>query len=652
MKGKQQMPELEHVFSPVKVAGLELANRILMPAMHLNMAPDGFMSDGLIDFYEERAKAGPGPGLMILGGCYTERRGMGTPSMVAIDDDKYIPGLQRFTERIHKHSQPVAAQLYHSGRYAFSFLSGEQPVSCSAVASKFNPEVPRELTPEEIIEVELNYGHAARRAVEAGFDAVELIVCGGYIVNQFLSPLVNRRTDRYGGDIDARMTFMREVIAAIREEIGPGFPFICRLSGSDFVEGSHTLEETKVVAAEMERCGVDMISVTGGWHETRVPQITMNVPRGAFVYLAEGIRESVESIPVACCNRINDPALAERILADDRADIVGMARAFLADPNFLRKAYERRLEDIRTCVACNQGCFDHVLLLQPISCTLNPRVNRERETELSPASEKKTVLVAGGGPAGMEVAWVAAHRGHRVILCEESSKLGGQGNLAAVPPGREEWAEMVRYLTRQLDNKGVEVRLDTPVTVELVRELSPDALVAATGARQLIPRIEGIEGDNVVNAWDILTRIAETGRKVVVVGGGAVGVETASLLAEEGREVTVVEMMDRCGADIGQSSRWVILKDAAAAGVKMVESCRVSKIIPEGVVAEAGGEERVFAADTVVIAVGSRPEDGLRERLVEEGMLEGIEFYSLGDCVKPRKAYEAIHEGFEVGRSI
>lgn len=646
------MPGFEHVFTSIKVAALELKNRILMPAMHLNMAPDGFMSDGLIDFYEERAKAGPGPGLMILGGCYTERRGMGTPSMVAIDDDKCIPGLRRFTDRVHKYGQPVAAQLYHSGRYAFSFLTGEQPVSASAVPSRFNPEVPRELTPEEIIEVELNYGRAARRAVDAGFDAVELIVNGGYIVNQFLSPLVNKRTDRYNGDIDARMTFMREVMAAIREAIGPEFPFICRLSGSDFVEGSHTLVETKVVAAEMERCGADMISVTGGWHETRVPQITMNVPRGAFVYLAEGIRESVEKIPVACCNRINDPALAERILTDDRADIVGMARAFLADPNILRKAYEGRTEDIRTCLACNQGCLDHVFMLKPISCTMNPRVNRERETELETAPVKKRVLVAGGGPAGMEAAWVAAHRGHDVVLCEETGELGGQGNLAAVPPGREEWGEMVRYLKHQLENKQVEVRLNTPVTPDLLKELGPDALVMATGAGQLIPRIEGIDGPNVLNAWDVLTGVAVAGHKVVVVGGGAVGVETATFLAEEGRDVTVVEMLDRCGADIGQSSRWVILKDAASAGVKTVRSCRVSKIIEDGVVTETAEEQRVFPADTVVIAVGSRAEDGLWKLLADEGMLEEIEFHKIGDCVKPRKAYDAIHEGFEVGSRI
>lgn len=644
--------EFEHIFSPIKVAGLELKNRILMPAMHLNMADEGAMTDGLIDFYEERAKADPGPGLMILGGCYTERRGMGTPSMVALDDDRYLPGLQRFTDRIHKHGQPVSAQLYHSGRYAFSFLSGEQPVSCSPVPSKFNPEVPHELTQEEIIEVELNYGKAARRAQQAGFDVVELIVCGGYIVNQFLSPLVNKRTDRYNGDIDARMTFMREVIAAIREAVGGDYPVTCRLSGSDFVEGSHTLDDTKIVAAEMERCGVDMISVTGGWHETRVPQITMNVLRGAFVYLAEGIRESVEKIPVACCNRINTPDLAEQILADDRADIVGMARAFLADPNFLRKAYEGRAEDIRTCVACNQGCLDHVFMLQPISCTVNPRVNRERETELESAARKKKVLVAGGGPAGMEAAWVAAHRGHAVTLCEEAAELGGQGLLAAVPPGREEWFEMVRYLARQVERKGVKVMHDTKVTPELVNELEPDVLVLATGARQLIPGIEGIDGQKVVNAWDVLMDIAETGHTVVVVGGGAVGIETATYLAEGGRDVTVVEMLDRCGADIGPSSRWVILKDAAGAGVKIVKSCLVSRIIDEGVVTESAGEERVLAADTVVIAVGSRPEDALFKGLSDAGALEGMEFYKAGDCAEPRKVYDAIHEGFDIGRRI
>jgi len=646
------LAEFKRIFEPIKIADLEMKNRILMPAMHLNMTREGFMTGGLIDFYEERAKADPGPGLMILGGCYTERRGMGTPTMVGIDDDKFIPGLKEFTDRIHRHGQPVAAQLYHAGRYAFSFLMGEQPVAPSAVPSRFNPEVPKALTGEEIIGIERTYGDAARRAREAGFDAVELIVCGGYIVNQFLSPLTNQREDRYNGDIFARMTFMREVLESIREAVGPDFPLICRLSGSDFVEGSHTLEETKVVAAEMERCGVDMISVTGGWHETRVPQITMNVPRGAFVYLAEGIRGSVKSIPVACCNRINNPELAERILEDDRTDIVGMARAFLADPEILHKAREGRAADIRTCVACNQGCFDHVMLLQPISCTVNPRANRERETELAPATEKKRVLVVGGGPGGMEAAWVAAARGHAVTLCEASDELGGQGLLAAVPPGREEWSEMVRYLSRQVVNEGVDVMLGTTFTPDLLDEFGPDVLVIATGARQIVPGIAGIDGPTVINAWDVLTGVSETGDTVAVVGGGAVGIETATFLAEQGKDVTVIEMMDKCGADMGLSSRWVILKDAAAAGVKTVQSCRVVKIAEEGAYVEAGSELRLCPADSVLIAVGSKAENGLWKSLSEKGLLESLEFYKVGDCVEPRRVYDAIHEGFDVGLRI
>lgn len=646
------MPGYEHLFTPVRVGSLELENRVLMPAMHMNMAKDGYVTDGLIDFYVERARAAPGPGLMILGGCYTERRGMGTPTMVALDDDVYVPRLKEFTEGVHRHGQPVAAQLYHAGAYAFGVVTGERPVSASAVKSRLTREVPHALTGEEIAGVVGAYAAAARRAVEAGFDAVELIVCGGYIVNQFLSPLTNRREDRYGGDLDARMTFMREVMAAIRRATGPGFPFICRLSGSDFVEGSNTLEETPVIAAEMERCGADMISVTGGWHETRVPQITMNVPRGAYIYLAETIRRAVKSIPVAGCNRVNDPRLAERILAEDRVDIVGMGRAFIADPEVLRKAREGREADIRTCVACNQGCFDHVFMLQPVSCTVNPRANRERETELVPAPDPKLVLVAGGGPAGMEAAWVAAARGHRVILCERSSRLGGQGNLASVPPGREEWAEMVRYLEREVENNRVEVRLDTEVTPVLIEEISPDVLVTATGARQLEPPIEGADGPNVVYAWDVLAGKARVGGRVVVVGGGAVGLETATLLAEKGGRVTVLELLGRCGADIGVSTRWTIVRDALEAGVEIVESCRVSRIAADRVIAERDGEPVGYPADTVVIAAGSVSEERPWADPGKGGTGRRPEARAIGDCVRPRKAYDAIHEGFELGRTI
>jgi len=645
-------PEYKHLFEPIRVGTMTLANRVLMPAMHMGMAEGGFISDGFIDFYEERAKAAPGPGLMIVGGCYTEKRGMGAPNFVGLDDDRFVPRLKELTDRIHRYDSRIAAQLYHGGRYSPGFLTGEEPVSASAIPSRLTRETPRELTIPEIKEVQENFAKAARRVLEAGFDAVELICAAGYLVNQFLSPLTNRRDDYYGGDIYGRMTFLLESIAAIRDAIGEDFPLICRLSGSDFVEGSHTLDETKVVAREIEKAGVDLISVTGGWHETRVPQITMNVPRGAYVYLAEGIKSAVEKVPVAACNRINNPGMAEEILAEGRADMVAMARAFIADPDFLRKAYEGKTGHIRTCIACNQGCLDHVFTLKPVTCMLNPRANRERETELLPATKKKSVLVAGGGPGGMEAAWVAAHRGHDVTLCECSGELGGQGVLAGVPPGREEFDEMVRYLKHQVQAKGVKVRLDTRVTAGLVKEMNPGAVVMATGARQILPEIEGIDGPNVVYAWDVLAGKADAGKTVVVVGGGAVGIETGAFLAERGRDVTVVEMLEKLGTDIGITTRWTILKDARELGVKFAESCCVERITGDGVMADRGGKPLEFKADTVVIAVGSSPNAGLEDELRTAGLIDEVEFYKVGDCKEARKAMEAIHEGFAAGLAL
>lgn len=647
------MNGFERIMEPIRVAGLKIENRILMPAMHMNMAPGGMMTDGLIDFYEERAKARPGPGLMILGGCYAEHRGLGTPSMVGISDDRFIPGLTRFTERMHRHGQAVGAQLYHAGRYVFSMLTGEQGVAPSAVMSRFNKEMPRALSTAEVEGVVENFGAAAGRAREAGFDAVELIGNGGYLLNQFLSPIVNLREDRYGGDINGRMTFMREVLAAMREAVGDDFPIILRLSGSDFVDGSHTLDEARAVAAEAERYGADMISVTGGWHETRVPQITMNVPRGAFVYLAEGIKSAVDQVPVACCNRVNSPELAEQILSLGRADLVGMARGFLADPQILQKAVEGRGDEIATCIGCTQGCFDHVMFLKPISCTVNPRANIERETCVTPAESPRKVLVVGGGPAGMQVAVTAAERGHDTCLWEKSDRLGGQLNLAAVPPGREEWSEVVRYFTARLKATGVDLQLSREADFASISRHAPDVLIIATGAYQAVPAIEGIEGPNVLYAWDLLSGEVEAGvdfagRRVLVVGGGAVGIETGTMLADLGAVVTVVEALGRIGNDIGPSSRWTILQDAAGAGVETVIGCDITAIREGGAVGRVDGTEEFFKADKVIIATGSKANDRLAKELAERknGRLEVI---AIGDCLDPRKAFDAIHEGFRTG---
>lgn len=647
------MAGFENIFTPIDIGTMQLENRIIMPAMHIGMAEEGLITDNFIDFYEERAAAGPGPGLIVIGGLYIEKRGMGAPNFASIDDDRYIPRLKEFTGRIHGHGVKTAVQLFHAGRYAFSFVIGEQPVSASDVPSRYNREKPRPLSIEEIEQIVGMYGEAAGRVRESGFDAVELICSAGYLVSQFLSPLTNKREDRYGGDIYGRMTFLKEVIAEIKRSAGEDFPLICRVSGSDFVEGSHSLEDVKTVAVQIEKSGADLISVTGGWHETKVPQITMNVPRGAFVYLAEGIKNKTDKIPVACCNRINDPVLAETILADGRADMVAMGRAFIADPEILAKVKGKRRREVRKCIACNQGCFDYVFMARPITCTVNPRVGREAETRLEKAGTSKKILVAGGGPAGLEAAWTASKRGHEVVLCEKSSKLGGQCRLAAVPPGREEFGELVEYFEDQMDIEGIDLRLNTAVDPDLIRDISPDALIVATGAVQIVPNIKGLDDSNAVYAWDVLGGKEVTGDTVVIVGGGAVGIETAMYLAERGKKVTVLEMQARLGADIGLSTRWTILQDAAELGVEMLRNRTVVEIDSQTVVTVKGdnpeAEER-FPADTVVIAVGAKPDDELEMKLGGAG--SDLEVFYVGDCVEARKAIEAIREGFDTGYGI
>ncbi|MEX2704474.1 MAG: FAD-dependent oxidoreductase [Candidatus Freyrarchaeum guaymaensis] len=658
------------LFEPIKINTMELKNRIVMPAMHLGYAQDGYVTQQLIDFYAERAKNEVG--LILVGGCWTELLGKGMDSMIRIDTDDAIPGLSKLAKAIHEGGAKCGAQLYHSGRYAFSFIIGQTPVSASAVPSKFTGETPRAMTKEEILETEKNYGEAALRAKKAGFDAVELIASAGYLIPQFLSPLTNKRDDEYGGDLKNRARFGIECIHAIRDRVGDDFPLIMRISGDDMVPGSNTYKEVREYVPLFAEAGVDMFNVTGGWHESRVPQITMNVPRGCYVWLAENVKEVVD-VPVMACNRITDPLLAEQILLDGKADLVGIGRALICDPEWARKAKEGRFREIRQCLGCNQGCFDHVFELKPVECLANAAASREAEYRIKPTAKRKRVLIIGGGPAGMEAARVAKLRGHDVTLYEKSNTLGGQLNLAAAPQDRREFKNLVDYLSYQMELLGVNVVLGKEVTPELVKELKPDVVIVATGGRPLIPDIPGVNGSNVVLSWDVLAGRVPVGKKVVIVGGGGVGCETGLFLTDRGsitpeqmiflvnfgvldletgydmvrktREVTIVEMLDRMGVDIGRTTRWTILKTLAMRGVQMLTNAKVTEITERGVVLENGD---VIEADTVVLAVGTVPNNELIDQL--EGVVP--ELYAIGDCVEPRKAFEAVHEAAEIARKI
>jgi len=527
------------------------------------------------------------------------------------------------------------------------------------------------------VETKRDYADAARRVKEAGYDLVEVLACTGYLIPQFMSPTINLRDDEYGGPLENRMRFGLEVADAIREAVGPDFPISFRIDGHDYMEGGNTNREWSLFAAELEKHGASVINVTGGWHETRVPQLPMSVPRAGLAYLAAGVKSKV-GVPVIASNRINDVFVADEILRMGLADLVTMARALIADPYLAEKAYEERYETITHCIGCNQGCFDHVFYLQPVTCTLNPRAGRELEYKSGAPAKVKRVAVVGGGPAGMKAAITAAERGHAVSLFEKSDILGGQLNLAAIPPGREEFWTAVEDLDVQLDDAGVELFLETDATADMLAAEGYDAVVVATGARQAGPPIPGIDGPNVAMAWDILEgRRDPEGENIVIIGGGAVGSETAMYVASIGtisadtlfylfmnngedaetlkelcsrgvKNVTVVEMLDKVCRDVGVSTRWTILQDMRHLGIETRRNAVARRIEPDHVIVEVNGVEESLPADTVIIAAGSCPAGELYDELRKKGM----EAYLVGDARQARKAIEAIQEGYEVGLAI
>lgn len=662
------------LFSPGKINTLELKNRVIMTAMHLNYTPGGKANDRLIRFYEERARYEVA--MAIVGGCAIDEFS-GSPDMINLKDDEDMEGLSRLTEAVHRAGGRLCAQLYHGGAYVHSlFLKGKQAISPSGVFSRFTKETPRALAKDEIPWVVDNFAQGAKRAKAAGFDSVEILASAGYLISQFLSPLTNKRQDEYGGPLENRMRFGLEVARAVREAVGRDYPVICRIAGNDFVPGSHTNKEAKVFARALQGAGVDLLNVTGGWHETRVPQLLMCLPPATFKYLARGIKDFVE-IPVMACNRINDPRIAEALLREGSADFVGMARALLADPQILAKAKEGRLGDIVHCIGCAQACFDHVFYMRPVSCLLNPRAGREFEIQETPAPRPKKLWVIGGGPAGLMAAATAARRGHKVTLFEKEPSLGGQLRLAGVPAMRRDFITAADDLERQVRLAGVQVRSGKGVNKAAVKRGRPDAVVVATGGRPLIPEIPGVDLGHVTTAWEVLAGKVMVGRDVVIIGGGAVGCETALHLCESSalsgdslrflafnkaetwevldelvtkspRNVTILEMLKRIGQDIGLSTRWSILQDLERYGVKIVTEATAKEILPDGVVMEREGKTDKISCDSVVLAMGSRPVQDLHEELA--GIVP--EIHVVGDAKGPRKALDAVWEGYDVGRSI
>jgi 2,4-dienoyl-CoA reductase-like NADH-dependent reductase (Old Yellow Enzyme family)/thioredoxin reductase len=643
--------KFEKILEPIQIGKITLKNRFVMPPMVTNYAADdGAVTERFKAYHQTRAKGGVG--LIITEAAYIHPNAKGFKNQVGIHKDELVAGLKELTEAVHKYGAKIAVQLYHAGRQTTSKVTGMSVVAPSPIPCPVKQEMPKELSLEEIKDLVEAFGAAARRAREAGFDAVEIHGAHGYLLNQFLSPYSNKRTDEYGGTLENRMRFPLEVIKRVKEEVGQSLPIIYRLSSAEFVAGGLTIEDTRAFAQTLVEAGVDAIHVSGGVYESSAMIIQpAAVPQGCYVENAAAIKEAINgAVPVIVVGRIKDPVAAEQIIREGKADLVAMGRALLSDPELPNKVSEGRVQEIRKCIGCNQGCIDRLFQDVDIACLGNALTGHETEFDMSaPAKDKKKVLIIGGGPAGLEAARIAALKGHEVILYEKQPDLGGQMRVASVPPHKEEINDLTAYFINQLDNLGVIIEKGKEANINAIREVNPDVVIIATGSEPIIPKIPGIDQKKVVTAQEVLSGLASTGRKVVVIGGGMVGSETAELLADQGKQVTVVEMLDDLAVDVGALTRALLLNRIEEKKIKVLTKSKVQGITADGVIIEnEEGSQEISGVDTVVVAVGYKSRNNLSE--IIKG--EDIPVYTIGDCVKPRKILEAVQEGFSLAYSL
>lgn len=646
------------LWEPGRIGALELPNRVVMAAMFMGYAdPDGSFSERHVDYLAARAEGGAGLVVTesVLADTAIQKVHPEAP-VTLCDRDGVIPRLQRLARAVHRHGAKISLQVSPGqGRQSHFVTPKTPPKAPSPVPAFADPRVTcEELSPEEIRRLVEACGDGALRAVIAGFDMVEIHAHTGYLVDQFMSSLWNRRSDAWGGDLEGRLRFPVEIVRAIRQRVGPRVPIGFRLTAEHRIEGGRTLDEALDVARRLEDAGVDALTVDAGCYEA---EHWMNPPvyhgEACLVSLAEAVREVVD-IPVVAVGNLTRPEVAEAVLERGQADFVALGRSFLADPDWARKAREGRSDEIRPCIMCNEYCLGRF----PAECMVNASLGREREHALTPAETPKRVVVVGGGPGGMEAARVAALRGHRVTLHERRDMLGGQLLPAADASFKDSLGDLRDNLALQLERAGVEVVLGSELGVEHVREIGPDAVVVATGAEPLEPPIPGIRHEKNLTVLRLHGRDdAGVGERVVVAGGGLNGCDAAVDLALAGKRVTLVERNGEIGRDLNHISRGGLLHRLAAQGVEIVTGHEVTAFDDEGVRVRATGgtepgdgpvdgeTERALPADTVVLALGAVA----RNDLVRPLKGEVPELYAVGDCLKPRKIGEAIHEGFRVG---
>ena len=673
-----------HLLAPLDLGFTTLRNRVVMGSMHTGLEDRFYHYGKLAAFYRERARGGVG--LIVTGGISPNRSGWLLPFGGTLNFKGDVVNHRRVTKAVHEEGGKILMQILHAGRYGYQPLV----VSASDKKSPISPFKPRALTEAGIEETIRDYARCAKLARDAGYDGVEVMGSEGYLLNQFLCARTNLRTDQWGGSIENRMRLSVEIVKRIRAEVGNDFIIMYRHSLLDLVEGGNTWDDVVAVAKALQQAGVSILNTGYGWHEARVPTIVTSVPRGAFASLAGRLRLEV-TIPVVASNRINMPAEAEGILQRGEADMISMARPFLADSHFVEKAAQGRADEINTCIGCNQACLDHTFSRQRASCLVNPRACYETELVYAPAAKQRRVAVVGAGPAGLSAATVAAECGHDVTLFDSADSIGGQFKIAMQVPGKEEFAETIRYFARKIELTGVKLQLNVRVTREQLLAGGYDDVIVATGIKVRMPPIEGIDHPKVLSYIDVLRDKAPVGKRVAIIGAGGIGFDMGEYLLHDPKHPLPVALdvwarewgvslkadtpgglvppaqiepvrqlyllqrkTSRLGAGLGKTSGWVHRAVLARNGVVMLGGVQYDRIDDQGLYVTVGGEQRLLSVDNVVICAG---QDSLAELMPSEAEAKVAgtpRFHKIGGAALAAEldAKRAIKEGAQLAVAL